>query len=714
MGLGKTISTLALMVSRRSENRLCRTNLIIGPVALIKQWESEIKQKLRGGNHAMTVFLLHNRKATYEDLRVYDVVLTTYGTLAQEWKRYHKWVAEHPDLDAFNDATLAKNHPLVHPKNAWFRVILDEAQCIKNKETQGSKGAQQITATYRWCLTGTPMMNSISELYSLFRFLRIKPYQDHKKFNESFSGLTARGATRTYGDMRETQMQRLRAVLKATMLRRMKNSLIDGKPILNLPPKREVSTHVVFSDDELNFYKQLEGKAQVQFNRYLRAGTIGKNYSNILVLLLRLREACCHPHLNMDFETVAAANPLEDMIALAGQLAPAVVGRIKEIEAFECPICYDAAVNPFLVLPCGHDTCADCFQRLIGTSLEDNIRGGDENARGAKCPQCRGAVDPKRAIDYHTFVRVHMPEKAAAMGLVTESDKTGADVEDADGTDSDEDTSSGDGSDVGKYVEDYTDRYGNLRGFVVNDANDFSDADVSDADGAEKKPKPKKDRKSKGKGKKKVDAVQPHMLKKLRQEAHKNAESRRKYMRYLRDNWQSSAKVDKACEILEGLKASGEKTIIFSVWTGLLDLLEIPIKYRLHLKYCRYDGAMSASHRDAAARTFQSDPRVTVMLVSLKAGNAGLNLTAASQVIIMDPFWNPYIEMQAVDRAHRIGQQREVHVHRILVQGTVEDRIVELQEQKRALVDAALDEGANKNIGRLDARQLRFLFGVNG
>jgi SNF2 family DNA or RNA helicase len=102
------------------------------------------------------------------------------------------------------------------------------------------------------------------------------------------------------------------------------------------------------------------------------------------------------------------------------------------------------------------------------------------------------------------------------------------------------------------------------------------------------------------------------------------------------------------------------------------------------------------------------------MLISLKAGNAGLNLVAASRVIILDPFWNPFIEMQAVDRAYRIGQQNAVEVHRILIQSTVEDRIIELQEKKRTLVNAALDETANKSLGRLGARELAYLFGVGG
>ena len=183
-------------------------------------------------------------------------------------------------------------------------------------------------------------------------------------------------------------------------------------------------------------------------------------------------------------------------------------------------------------------------------------------------------------------------------------------------------------------------------------------------------------------------------------------------MRYLRDNWLDSAKVNQTMSLLAEIQPTGEKTIIFSQWTSLLDLLETQLKYKLKLPFCRYTGAMSRVQRDDAVIDFTENPATKVMLVSLRAGNAGLNLVAASRIIIMDPFWNPYIEMQAVDRAHRIGQQNPVQVHRILVKGTVEDRILQLQDQKRSLVEAALDEGESRNLGRLSTKELAFLFGV--
>jgi SNF2 family DNA or RNA helicase len=144
--------------------------------------------------------------------------------------------------------------------------------------------------------------------------------------------------------------------------------------------------------------------------------------------------------------------------------------------------------------------------------------------------------------------------------------------------------------------------------------------------------------KDKGKANKEMDEKVKHTsLAKLKKEAMRSAEGRRRYMRYLRKNWVSSAKTDKCMDILRATDPS-IKTIIFSQFTTLLDLVEVPIS-REKWRYERYDGSMSADARHAAVVNFTDDPNSRVMLVSLKAGNAGLNLVAASQVIILDPFW---------------------------------------------------------------------------
>jgi SNF2 family DNA or RNA helicase len=316
-----------------------------------------------------------------------------------------------------------------------------------------------------------------------------------------------------------------------------------------------------------------------------------------------------------------------------------------------------------------------------------------------------------KIIDYVTFKKVHNPDPA------DDNDETASESSGSDDSETDSESD----------LEEEVDSDDDLKGFVVPDDFEDETADEDDSvkgedgdDEAEEVPKAttkskgevkkektrRKDKK--GKQKEKREHLSIAMLKK---EASRSAEGRRRYMRYLKKNWQPSAKVTKCVELLEDFINDGQKTIIFSQFVSLLDLLQVPIDEK-RWSCLRYDGAMSADARDAAVQKFTDTQTHNIMLISLKAGNAGLNLVAASRVIILDPFWNPYIEMQAVDRAYRIGQQREVEVHRILIEGTVEDRIIELQQQKRKLVDSALDEGANKSLGRLDVRQLAFLFGV--
>jgi hypothetical protein len=269
-------------------------------------------------------------------------------------------------------------------------------------------------------------------------------------------------------------MRKLQAVLKAIMLRRTKKSKIDGKPILTLPEKTEEIVHVLFNEDEQAYYTSLESKTKLQFNKYLKAGTVGKNYQNILVLLLRLRQAACHPHLIMDFEEAPPDATVEELDALAKTLEPDVIARILTATIpFECPVCYDAVPNPRFLIPCGHDTCSECLVKITATAEQQGIAAGDESA-GAKCPSCRGKIDSKKIIDYETFKRVHMggiAEAAADDEGSNEESDSGEDVDSE--SDSDSETASDDELLLrrGKRLN----RNGDLRNFVVPDGKDDDD-----------------------------------------------------------------------------------------------------------------------------------------------------------------------------------------------------------------------------------------------
>lgn len=713
MGLGKTVQAISLMVTNRSEDPVNKTTLILAPVALLRQWEQEIMTKVKPGRHRLHTFIHHSsaKKKSHRDLRDFDVVLTTFGTIAAELKKIEKYEMRKkadPNAQPRDDEKCM----FIGPDCKWYRVIIDEAQCIKNKTTKTARAAFYLQARSRFCMTGTPMMNSVEELYSLIHFLRIRPYNNWNKFRTDFN----QPLKSNNEAARQMAMHKLQALLKAILLRRNKKTEINGRPILNLPERRVEETNPDFSEDERNIYVALETSSAVKFNKYLKAGTVSNSYMQILVLLLRLRQACCHPNLIKDLGIVAATAEItqETMDEICRALEPNVIARIKEANGtFECPVCYDAVENPAIFTPCGHDTCPDCFSRIADPS--NALAEGDEG-RTAKCPECRGPINTKKVIDYECFKRIHMPEEAALDDTV--DIKTDVDADDMAAVDTDDDSED-------EEDEDDDDETDSLDGFIVEDgAKEEDDEEAAERrlKAALKKPKKKKSKmSSKAKGKLKESSSSEKKRKaatmtipELKKLAVRKPGWRKIYLRMLKKDFKPSSKIERTMEILDGIMTApeGEKIIIFSQWTSLLDLLEVPVSEK-GWGYRRYDGSMNAKLRADAVDDFKNRPNVRMMLVSLKAGNAGLNLNIASQVVIMDPFWNPYIEEQAIDRAHRLGQTRPVMVHRVLIKETVEDRIIALQEKKRALISEALDEKASQSLGRLSVQELAYLFGIS-
>jgi SNF2 family DNA or RNA helicase len=153
----------------------------------------------------------------------------------------------------------------------------------------------------------------------------------------------------------------------------------------------------------------------------------------------------------------------------------------------------------------------------------------------------------------------------------------------------------------------------------------------------------------------------------------------------------SSSKIELLLEMLDEALAEGHKALVFSQWTSLLDLVE-PHLQGANMRHLRLDGA--TRDRQGVVTAFQDPAGPNVLLISLKAGGTGLNLTEADHVFLLDPWWNPAVEDQAADRAHRIGQTRPVMVHRLIAQDTVEEGILKLQQKKRAIAAAALGEGS--------------------
>lgn len=185
MGLGKTIQAIALMTARPPTDPDRHPCLIVCPKALMDQWRREINRHIQPGKHQLSVFIFHDKQRVvpWRELKNYDVIITTFGTLTANYKLRLK--AEKLEREG-KDANIVKNAKeaagLFTPSSKWHRVIVDEAQNIKNPSAKSTKACCLLNSTYRWCLTGTPMSNRLEDFQSLLGFLRIRPYNNKDKF----------------------------------------------------------------------------------------------------------------------------------------------------------------------------------------------------------------------------------------------------------------------------------------------------------------------------------------------------------------------------------------------------------------------------------------------------------------------------------------------------------------------------------------------------
>ena len=170
-----------------------------------------------------------------------------------------------------------------------------------------------------------------------------------------------------------------------------------------------------------------------------------------------------------------------------------------------------------------------------------------------------------------------------------------------------------------------------------------------------------------------------------------------------RDSEAPSAKLEALLELLGEAVDGGHRTLVFSQFTSMLDLI-VPALDEAGISWCRLDG--STKDRGAVVERFQSDASISVFLISLKAGGAGLNLTGADTVIHFDPWWNPAVEAQATDRAHRIGQEKVVTSIKLIARDTVEQRVLEMQAKKRILSTELLEPDSVTSLSIQDAQDL--------
>jgi len=608
MGLGKTVEMLSVIVTRphpalkgislgrwqppdaeagTAALRRSGATLVVAPMSMLSQWRSESALHMKPGKGQLRVaeYYGQDRVRDVSLFLDYDIVITTYGVLQAE-------------AMLLEDLTSGGGGGGVRKAGAkrgvlhgiyWWRIILDEAHLIKGRANQVSKAAFALQGQNRWAVTGTPLQNSVDDVFGLLHFLRVDPWSDYLFWSKVISKPYERGE--------EGALQMLQAILQPLLLRRTKDTQTkEGNPIITLPPRHTEMCMLEPSEEERDFYSAIYDKTKTKFDAFVAQGKLLSNYATVLELFLRLRQACDHPFLTMSRSETSQFLDVDKLVGrfLKGSASVAcssdmtkafannMASKIKSGEAVaeECPVCLCEMEDP-VVTPCAHIMCRECL--LSALNFTKASAGG--GAGTGMCPVCR-----------------HVMSKSEMLTMPSE--------------------------------------------------NRFT-----------------------------ID---------------------------VKSKWKSSCKIDALVTRIQALPQT-DKCVVFSQWTAMLDLVQVPLD-SMKFNYVRLDGSLSQPQREVVLKRFAEDDRVTGILLSLKAGGVGLNLTTANHVFMLDPWWNPAIEEQAINRIHRIGQVKDVHVTRFIIRDSVEQNLLIVQERKEKLVSGALNTASKeeKQAQRLD--DLKILF----
>jgi DNA repair protein RAD5 len=648
MGLGKTIEMLSLVHSHTVEpdpqlangptsvNDLARmpnspgvvpapyTTLVVAPTSLISQWESEA---LKAGTLRALVYYGSDKAVNLREqcceskfATAPQVIVTSYGVVLSEFRQLALQSALGPST----------NGGLFSVE--FFRIILDEAHVIKNRRSKSAKACYELKAAHRWALTGTPIVNRLEDLFSLVRFLRVEPWSNFS-FWKTF--ITVPFESKEY----VRALNVVQSVLEPLVLRRTKSMKTpEGEPLVPLPKKTVTIEEVELPKQEREIYDCIFTRAKRTYNDNVVAGTLLQSYSTIFAQILRLRQTCCHPVMTRNKAIVADE-----------ETAAATADAANE---FKDDMDLQELINQFTTENEGANS-----EDRTGTMVKFTAHAlrQIQTESSGECPICceEPMVDPAVTACWHSACK--------------------------------------------KCLEDFLQHQMN-KGTEARCFNCRAPVDAKNTFEVVRHPSSHKIPLDKD-----IVASTPPTS-----SLHAPKISLRR-IHPLSPSAHTSAKIQALITHL-GRIPPNTKSVVFSQFTSFLDLIG-PQLSRVGITHLRLDGSMPQKARAAVLAEFAktdsftddivdeeletpgkgpvtrsdpapSTPPATVLLISLRAGGVGLNLTTASNVFVMDPWWSFAIEAQAIDRVHRMGQTRDVNVTRFVVKDSIEGRMLRVQERK--------------------------------
>ncbi|KIW01676.1 uncharacterized protein PV09_06859 [Verruconis gallopava] len=364
MGLGKTVQMIALIMADRTRSKGPHgATLIVAPLSVMSNWSGQIEHHVKP-EHTLRVTTYHGTRKidlNAKSIAEYDVVITTYDTLMSEYWNGNKKPAPVPRQTGLFSIN-------------WRRIILDEGHAIRNPSTKKAVAACDLRAQSRWVLTGTPIINSLKDLYSLVKFLRLSGgLESYDLFNRALIRPIQAGS--------DSGSRLLQILMQDITLRRKKNmKFVD----LKLPEISEYIHKIDFLPHEKEKYEALEKEAKgtldsYQARRNMSSAEALKAYRNLLEILLRLRQVCNHWKLcgTRRFEHLLSQGPVLELTPENKKALQDMLQLSIETQE-ECPICYDVLKDPVITV-CTHPFCYACIEKVI------NLQH--------KCPMCRADLD---------------------------------------------------------------------------------------------------------------------------------------------------------------------------------------------------------------------------------------------------------------------------------------------------------------------------------
>ncbi|KAL9587787.1 MAG: hypothetical protein Q9203_003396 [Teloschistes exilis] len=670
MGLGKTLMVLACCVANPpSRDSRSRSTLIVCPASLVAQWEQEIQTHVQREYLQRTV--RHHAGSRVKGpgalhlLQDADVVITTYDEVRKSYPRFRppSQLVLPEQKRAWWEQHFEDRRGVLHAVH-WHRVVLEEAQAIKNQDSQTSIACRGLMAKHRWAVSATPIQNSIEELFPYFKLLRVQHTGDFETFRDNF-------CDRHNPD----SFARLHAFLRRIMLRRTHADSIMGRPLVVLPRNSQDTVELEFSTVERALYDSVERRMRRVINVRAREGTLEKGYSHVLLMLLRLRQMTAHPFmLQGTIEELFEVEDIERLIDLEDESSDRssrdmldVMKTMIRTKAVGAGAPSDSTSGQTLAEEAdgGPSTGADTsnslffnFRKYLREMAKQ--KNWTEMKARSLCHKCRDVPDIPYVTDcYHVYCLeclTTLQQEAAARG-----DMRAACCECA-------------------------------RVFQESSCcTGITELEIEAATS---------------------ESATPTLAITSRSNSRERRDQEKAALKWINLSGKilpSTKTAAVIAQIEEWQRVEpNKKIIVFSQFHIMMRVLSKMFTERRWL-HVEYHGRKSHIEREKAIEDFTHKADHKIMIASLKAGGVGLNLTMASKVISVDLWWNSSVEQQAFCRVFRIGQESETFIKRFVVRNTVDERLQQMQKKKAEAIRRAIDD--ERMLEALSIPDLMSLFG---